>query len=505
MKAVRVTPSATAKLSKIKPRIRKKITRLTPVQRAARAIEAKYKELGGLKSWLKKATISVTRCPDKVGYFRHYAGGSIYYHPETGAHAVKGAIRRLWAEQGWERGKLGYPTTDEERGRNADGYGRYSHFQGGAIFWKLEFGAIQLDGPIWRKYRDIGAEASPLGFPKQVERGTPDRRGRFVHFEYGSIYYTHQTGAWEVHGSIRGYWAQKGWERNEDLGYPISDELIPDRALGWRSPLVFSMAHAVLVSNAIRVNSTGTSGVGKTAVATFANKKKLTLNPVLAKKKVAASALVAKPLVMPKTVVETVDGEDSENRFSDFENGVLFWSRKDRKVTELAPWTRTSKGTSLRFSGSQIAAKVRGELNKLLKLPSCSLISVVYKSVGNYRFDGAGVSNRRHRLEATFRGSIVIKGKLQPTDLKLRLSVVVSWNPIHRTIDAAISGFSYIRRVAKMHGIGDTRIGVGKRLDPLLWQRFVIASVPAKDRSKNVAVLSVKTLSNGLVQVYREP
>lgn len=475
------------------------------MQRATIAINAKFNEHGGAQGWLRKANTEVRQCPDKIGFYRHHAGGSIYFSPATGAHAVKGAIRQLWASQGWERGGLGYPTTDEKRGRNADGHGRCTIFQGGAIFWKLEFGAIQLDGPIWEKYRDTGAEVGPLGFPKQAERGTPDRKGRFVHFEYGSIYYTAKTGAWEVHGSIRGYWASKGWERNPDLGYPISDELIPDRALGWRSPLNLNFARTTLVSEAVRTNAAGTSGVGKVATATFANKKTLTLNPALAKNKVSAATLVAKPIQLPTTVLEAIAGADSENRYSDFENGVLFWDRKTRKVSELSPWVRTSKGSVLRFSGPTIASKVRAVLSKSLKLPQCTLTSVVYKGTTSYAYDGAGVNNRKHQLEVNYRGSILVNGKAKPTDLTLHVWVVVSWNPIHRTIDWAITNFGYKRRPAKMRGMSDTAVAVGKRLDPLMWTRFVIASVPSRDRSKPIAVLSVKTLSNGTVQLYREP
>ncbi|MBK1879478.1 LGFP repeat-containing protein [Pelagicoccus mobilis] len=513
--SVKIKPSASslkvAKAVRVKAGVKKRIpgrtkpVRRTPIQRATLAINAKFNEQGGAKGWLRKATTEVRQCPDKIGYFRHHAGGSIYYSPSTGAHAVKGAIRKLWSEQGWERGDLGYPTTDEERGRNADGEGRYSVFQGGAVFWKSEYGAIQLDGPIWSKYRDTGAEVGPLGFPKQAERGTPDRRGRFVHFEFGSIYYTAQTGACEVHGSIRGYWASKGWERNPKLGYPLSDELIPDRALGWKSPLNFNIARAAFVTNAVKLSSAGSSGVGKVGVATFANKKKLTLNPALVKKKVPANMLVAKPIVQPKAVLDAIAGQDSENRYSDFENGVLFWNRKTRQVSELSPWLRTSRGTSLRFSGVQMANKVRAELSKKLKLPSCTLTSVVFKRVSSYSFDGAGVRNRKHEFEVNYRGSTLVAGKYKPADLTLRVWAVVSWNPIHRSIDLALTHFGYRKRPAKMKGMSDTRVSVGRRLDPLLWQRFVIASVPAKDRSRNVAVLSVKTLNNGMVQLYREP
>ena len=62
-----------------------------------------------------------------------------------------------------------------------------------------------------------------VGYPSTDEIGTPDGIGRFNHFQYGSIYFTPQTGAWEVHGAIRAHWAALGWERSV-VGYPTSDE-----------------------------------------------------------------------------------------------------------------------------------------------------------------------------------------------------------------------------------------------------------------------------------------
>ena len=51
-------------------------------------------------------------CLDHPRHFRamHIEGRpdcSIYWHPDTGAHEVFGAIRGKWAELGWETGTLG--------------------------------------------------------------------------------------------------------------------------------------------------------------------------------------------------------------------------------------------------------------------------------------------------------------------------------------------------------------------------------------------------------------
>lgn len=118
-------------------------------------------------AWLGAPQNEPTRTPNGRGWYRHFEHGSIYYTPELGAFEVHGAIRDKWASFGWEQGFLGFPTTDETT--------------------------------------------------------TPDGVGRFTHFEGGSVYWTPSTGAWEVHGDIRGRWAALGWERSF-LGYPVSDE-----------------------------------------------------------------------------------------------------------------------------------------------------------------------------------------------------------------------------------------------------------------------------------------
>lgn len=105
-------------------------------------IDEKYQALGGATGWLGAPTIPESGTPDGKGRFRHYQNGSIYWNPATGAHEVHGSIRRRWQELGWETGFLGYPLTDEMT--TPDGAGRYSHFQGGSIYWSPATGAYEV-------------------------------------------------------------------------------------------------------------------------------------------------------------------------------------------------------------------------------------------------------------------------------------------------------------------------------------------------------------------------
>ena len=110
------------------------------------AIDDKYQALGGPGGWLGQPTIAESPAPDGVGRYRHFANGSIYWHPQTGAWEVHGAIRGLWSSLGWERSFLGYPSTDESAA--PDGVGRYNHFQGGSIYWTQQTGAREVHGDI---------------------------------------------------------------------------------------------------------------------------------------------------------------------------------------------------------------------------------------------------------------------------------------------------------------------------------------------------------------------
>ncbi len=87
-----------------------------------------------------------TGAPDSRGRFNHFRlaqllpakeDRSIYWTPTTQAHSVLGKIRDMWAQWEWQRGKLGYPISEE----TADGAGRKSYFEYGLIRWTPAGGA----------------------------------------------------------------------------------------------------------------------------------------------------------------------------------------------------------------------------------------------------------------------------------------------------------------------------------------------------------------------------
>jgi uncharacterized protein with LGFP repeats len=153
------------------------------------------------------------------GRYQGFQGGTIYWSPTTGAHIVFGAIAATWGQAGWENGYLGYPTTNEiplARG------GRYQGFQGGTIYWSPTTGAHPVAGAIAATWGQQGWENGFLGYPTTNEIPLA-RGGRYQAFQGGTVYWSPTTGAHAITGIIRDTWGRQGWE-NGRLGYPTSDE-----------------------------------------------------------------------------------------------------------------------------------------------------------------------------------------------------------------------------------------------------------------------------------------
>ena len=62
------------------------------------------------------------------------------------------------------------------------------------------------------KYAALGGTRGFLGQPTTPEQGLPDRRGRHRDYQHGVIYWSPETGAHVVYGSIGQKWAELGRE-----------------------------------------------------------------------------------------------------------------------------------------------------------------------------------------------------------------------------------------------------------------------------------------------------
>ncbi|MFH1691980.1 MAG: hypothetical protein ABIC68_05385 [Candidatus Omnitrophota bacterium] len=142
-------------------------------------------------------------------------GGKIPYE-------VHGWIYERYCQLGREKSVLGFPKSDE-RDAGAKG-GRFNEFDNGAIYWTAETGAFEVHGSIRKKWQALGGVKSFLGFPLSDECQVGKTTGRFNRFEGGCVYWHPTTGAYEVHGLIRAKWEELGGVTSW-LGYPTSDEL----------------------------------------------------------------------------------------------------------------------------------------------------------------------------------------------------------------------------------------------------------------------------------------
>ncbi len=170
---------------------------------AASQISEKYEELGGASSFLGEPT-----CPEKTcqhnseGRYRHYKGGSIFYHPRTGAHEIHDPIQERWEALGGYS-EFGFPTTDVRSTR--DEVGLHSEFfqvdspvpaeaqYRSSIFWHPQWGAREVIGPIRTRWKEADWAAGWLGYPLTPQFRSVDQV-LFNRFENGFIFYVPHTG-----------------------------------------------------------------------------------------------------------------------------------------------------------------------------------------------------------------------------------------------------------------------------------------------------------------------
>lgn len=581
----------------------------TSLEAAMYFINLEYTNLGGASGFLGSPTTAVSNCPDGEGFYRHFNGGSIYWHPAVGAHEVHGVIRDKWSSLGWERSFLGYPTTDDTPGDDLNHIGHFNQFQGGAIYafagntvTAVPFSAVspsaslspqsvslvtatsaaslavttngavtnpgsnaslrtisdnarvisiddsrvrasvlvgvgggnihEVHGAIESKYHELGAETSILGYPITDESGTPDGIGRYNHFQAGSIYWTPNTGAYEVHGLIRDFWAANGWERNPNLGYPISDELIPDRRIGRRRPESRRKPVLGLASDVIKlpaealdlgfantiVNTPARPGVSATS--SLAARATSTTSVSTIAKTLPGSA--ASGVITPRTEVtlnpivggligpaSTPGPEMSRNRFEDFENGVVFWSRGATAATQLAPWMAADDGTSMHLAANDVLAAVTPKIQALIaQLSGVSSSGVSLIGTTNYSFDGMSAQNRRHRFLASLMGMRTASGMFNvpmPSPAMFEVQIEVGFEPEERVVRGFFTDWTATSIPWDLTARPPLLRQLHTVLDAVLWTGFDLLQLEDTNAGGPVAVLSVKTMTNGEVNIYIEP
>ncbi|MBL1099881.1 LGFP repeat-containing protein [Streptomyces coffeae] len=162
----------------------------TPVM----SINDKWTQLGGAAGLLGNASgpEQQTPAPYNFGRWRPFEHALVYWTQGRGAHEVHGAIRDKYAQVRWEQGVLGFPITDELT--TPDNTGRFNHFERGSIYWTPALGAHEVHGMNRSVWASLAWERGWLGYPTTDEIQLPDG-SRANNFEHGSIRWTPQTGS----------------------------------------------------------------------------------------------------------------------------------------------------------------------------------------------------------------------------------------------------------------------------------------------------------------------
>ena len=158
------------------------------------------------------------------GCYQMFQGGAIMWSPKTGAQlSPHGAIRNAWGAADFEKGVLGYPSSGEYCGIKNNGC--YQAYENGAIHWSAATGAqITRYGAIRSLWASNGYEAGVLGYPSDTEVCGLKDGGCVQSFENGQIHWTAATGANLTRGgAIRSLWLTTRSE-NGVLGYPAGQE-----------------------------------------------------------------------------------------------------------------------------------------------------------------------------------------------------------------------------------------------------------------------------------------
>ncbi|MFJ6002737.1 GH25 family lysozyme [Arthrobacter sp. NPDC092385] len=156
------------------------------------------------------------------GCVQSFQGGNIYWTPATGAALTLGAIDGTWSALGRERSTLGYPLGNEICGLT--GGGCYQNFQGGQIHWSASSGAFATWGSFSRAWGQTGWEKGSLGYPTSNEACGLTGGGCYQNFQNGQIHRSSTTDPYVTTGNLARAWAGSGWEQGR-LGYPTSNTI----------------------------------------------------------------------------------------------------------------------------------------------------------------------------------------------------------------------------------------------------------------------------------------
>lgn len=158
------------------------------------------------------------------GQAQDFQQGTVYFSEGGGAHMVYGAINARYTELGGPAGWLGFPVnSDPTKGEHTtpDGKGRYIHFENGSIYWTYDTGAHAIPRDMFEEWGRDNYEKGHLGYP--VGAAKPVAGGFIQEFERGYVTRNPDNKTHIVRGAIAEKYEEIGAAASE-LGYPTGNE-----------------------------------------------------------------------------------------------------------------------------------------------------------------------------------------------------------------------------------------------------------------------------------------
>ncbi|TDK91974.1 LGFP repeat-containing protein [Mycolicibacterium mucogenicum] len=132
---------------------------------ATTAIAAARRAAGGPQGTLGDEQGAQYKVGDGVA--QNFAGGTIFYSPATGAHAITGDVLAKYRAAGGPQGDLGFPASNETDGGIApkSRIATFAAADNPAIFWTPEHGAFVVRGAMNAAWDKLGGATGKLGAP----------------------------------------------------------------------------------------------------------------------------------------------------------------------------------------------------------------------------------------------------------------------------------------------------------------------------------------------------
>lgn len=353
---------------------------------------------------------------------------------------------------------------------SGDGKGWVRLYEHGGIFWTAETGTCEVHGLIFKKWKATGREHGPLGYPECDHSATTG--GAYNNFENGIINLMDGANqAFETHGPISAHYAALHRETGI-LGFVQVDQTATPDGVGrfnhfeagsiyWKPSVGAHEVHGAIW------NTWGEEGFERSPELGY-------------------------------PIADEQAGANHIDRFSDFENGILYWVHGSTGGLLSAP--------AITETRDQVAALIKTKVDDLITSVNvghplyvthpAKLIGVSDYSVG----PSGAVRNRMHLITVSF--GITVEGTNDP-DVTLNMAVEVRLNHALKQVEAVPRAWTKIDATldwptnwgASAQGVANQ---VWQGLDGLLNQPIKVLDAPD-------GVLVVKVRSDGTIDAYIGP